>query len=507
MVSSVIVQETISQIVSGLANRHEGKDDSKVNENIETLEMAHIKLEAALEISEKWQITDASLLRWRKKLKRAAEECDDTLQKCKHRILEEEQMEQEVRNSSFSKRIAHATKSFISSAFGHDNHLSRSTVRRFEWFADGASDFLRFVELGCTPHCHMPFNPITKNLFTGKRLQHKIDQGNEGAFFLLWLPFKTAEHGMEATLFFIQKNGNAPENNFYFSIMLQLSESTDIVGIAFKCLQLFTPLYKSKVENIRTKLMQLPTQDFSWVPFIDSHQKEHWDNLHGNVSQWLRPNPSCCKQLDQRGRHCNSNIDMPEISLESIIEVHLQCQVPPYGGKIYLQDSQYLVAGLIFMPHGHGSSDQNLPPADKKSATSMNRGENQHCVLTDITLAQLEEITLPKAVDYFHQNTEALVYQILWKSKQGNAFIQVVKENRKMQSTQRMTQGARTRKIMHRQDQELENQSQVTPHFLIPHFMSLWVSQAPLQLQGSITNWVKKEKENKLAFPPLRLRF
>jgi len=245
--------------------------------------MAHIKLDAALETSEKWQITDASLLRWRKKLKRAAQECDDTLHECKNRILEEEQIEQEVRNSAFPKRIAHATKSFISSAFAHDNQLS-SVVQRFEWYADGASDFLRFIELGCTPYCHMPFNPFIKNFFSGKKLQHKIDQGNETTFFVLWLPFITAEHGIEVSLVFIQKDVNAPENNFYFSIMLQLSESTDILGIAIKCLQLFTPLFKSKVEIIRNKIMQLPTQDFSWVPLVDSRQKEHWDNLVGCVS-------------------------------------------------------------------------------------------------------------------------------------------------------------------------------------------------------------------------------
>ena len=72
--------------------------------------MAHIRLEATLETSDKWKITDTSMLHWRRKLKRAAQECDDTLHKCKQRILEDEQMEQRVRNSSFPKRIVHATK-------------------------------------------------------------------------------------------------------------------------------------------------------------------------------------------------------------------------------------------------------------------------------------------------------------------------------------------------------------------------------------------------------------
>ena len=71
MLSSAIVHEAVSQILCDLISRREGKEKVKVNENLERLEMAHIKLEAALETSEKLQITDASLLRWRKKLKRA----------------------------------------------------------------------------------------------------------------------------------------------------------------------------------------------------------------------------------------------------------------------------------------------------------------------------------------------------------------------------------------------------------------------------------------------------
>jgi len=77
MVSSAVIQETVSQILSGLVQKYEEKEESNVNRNLERLQMAHIWLEAALDISDKWQVTDASLLRWHKKLKRAAQECDD----------------------------------------------------------------------------------------------------------------------------------------------------------------------------------------------------------------------------------------------------------------------------------------------------------------------------------------------------------------------------------------------------------------------------------------------
>ena len=130
MVSSAVIQETVSQILSGVVQKYEENVESNAKRNVERLEMAHIRLQAALDISDKWQITDASLLRWRRKLKRAAQECDHTLKNCKQRVLEDEQMEQEVRNLPFSKRIAHATKSFIFSSFIRDNISSSTSVVR-----------------------------------------------------------------------------------------------------------------------------------------------------------------------------------------------------------------------------------------------------------------------------------------------------------------------------------------------------------------------------------------
>ena len=72
VVSSAVVQETVCQVLSGLVDRYNGKLKLNANKNLERLEMAHIKLEASLGISNMWMITDSSLLHWRKKLKLAA---------------------------------------------------------------------------------------------------------------------------------------------------------------------------------------------------------------------------------------------------------------------------------------------------------------------------------------------------------------------------------------------------------------------------------------------------
>ncbi|KAG0541459.1 hypothetical protein BDA96_02G018600 [Sorghum bicolor] len=507
MVSSVVVQETVSQILSGLVHRYEGKEDSNPNDNLERLEMAHIKLEAALETSSKWQITDKSLLRWRKKLKRAAQECDDTLYGYKKIILEEEQMEQEVRNSSFPKRIAHATKSFIFSAFGRNNYeSSRSVVRRFEWFADSASEFLRFIELGGTPSRQMSFNSFVKHLFAGRELQHKIVHGNEYPLFLLWLvPFATKEHGIEVCLVFIKKDRHTLEDNFFLGAMLQISESTDIVGTIVNCLQLFPSYFQPIVETIKKELTQLPTQDFSWVPYVDLWHRKHWDNLHSFSTQWFRPDPLCCKQHDQHKVGHISNLGEVDASLDSIIVVNLQCQISlsEYNKqrtslsehKYSLRGHQKLKAGLLFTPHG---SSENMLPANRSStmAPIFRRRRGQHCEHTDITLEQLKEIILPKAINYFQQNTEATVYQILWKAIHGTAYINFGKPSMEAPGPQRTFRGARKRKLVQQKDQELQHRTH-----MISHLIDLWGAHAPLRLQGLILDWIQKEKENQLEAP------
>jgi hypothetical protein len=507
MISSVVVQETVGQILSGLVYRYEGKENSDPSDNLERLEMAHIKLEAALQTSSKWQVTDSSLLRWCKKLKRAAQECDDTLYKYKKIILEEEQMEQELRNSSFPKRIAHATKSFIFSAFGKNNYeSSRSVVRRFEWFADSASEFLRFIELGGTPWRHMSIDSFVKHLFAGKELQHKIVRGNEYPLFLLWLePFFMEEHGIEACLVFIKKDRNALEDEFFFSLILQLSESTDIVGIAVKCLQLFPPHFQPTVDTIKKELIQLPTQDFSWVPYVDLWHRKHWDNLLNFSTQWFRPNPLCCKQDDQHKLQHISNLGTVDASLDSIIEVNLQCQISlsesEYNKqrtslsecKYSLRDCQKLKAGLLFTPHG---SSENMLPADRSSTIAPIFRRGQHCEQTDITLEQLKEIMLPKAIDYFQQNTEATVYQILWKAIHGTAYIHFGKPSMEAPGARRTFKGARKRKLVKRKDQDLQHRTR-----MISHLLDLWAAHAPVRLRGLILDWVQKEKESQLAAP------
>ncbi|CAD6226109.1 unnamed protein product [Miscanthus lutarioriparius] len=125
--------------------------------------MAHIKMEVVLQISDRWKINHVPLLRWQRKLKHAAQECDSMLHRCQQRALEEEEIRQQVSWSSFPKRIVHAAKSFTSYFTGfisNDESSNNSAIiRRLERFADGARENLLNYLLK-TSHRHGIHLPI-----------------------------------------------------------------------------------------------------------------------------------------------------------------------------------------------------------------------------------------------------------------------------------------------------------------------------------------------------------
>ncbi|EAZ38542.1 hypothetical protein OsJ_22929 [Oryza sativa Japonica Group] len=485
IVSSAIVTETVNKIISGMIDNYEQK--LSADELMERLEMAQIKLELALETSSKWQITSEPLLRWQKKLKRATEECDDTLRKCRQHVQEEEEKEQQVRNSSFPRRIACATKSLISSIFhGNIDEPSRSTVQRFEWFAKGADDFLKSLEFGGTPRRYLFFDPLIGHLLAGETLEYKFVQGNKQHLF--WIrPNDIADRGVEAKLIFVYNDCSAPENNFFLGMMLQISESTNIIGTIIKCLQWFTPHFKSTTETVRKELAQLPTQDFSWVSHYRSY---HWDNIHGIATKWFRPNPICCKHQDQSmcGSGSMDKAELLDVSLQPIIEVYL---------SVKSHNLDATVRGQLYKEktiNREQLSSNDLLPAAESSAVEVINGEEQPWYHRNITLEQLDKVMLPKAIGSINQNSEATAHQLLWKSKHEAAFFHLGKTRMNMPST---LSTAREATVSRRQELDLESRADV-----ISEFLKLWVERAPVQMQRSIVDWIQKEKEVQLAPTP-----
>lgn len=157
---SIVVGEVVNRTSSFLLGKH--RERLSTREGIERLEMAHIKMEAALELSGRWQrqATDASasssLLRWRRKLRHAADECDTALHRWKLRELQEEDARERLARAPLPRRVAHAVLCFVSALLlllARDDERARAcaAVQRFERLASGAAEFLRCVELGSAP--------------------------------------------------------------------------------------------------------------------------------------------------------------------------------------------------------------------------------------------------------------------------------------------------------------------------------------------------------------------
>jgi len=168
-----------------------------------------------------------------------------------------------------------------------------------------------------------------------------------------------------------------------------------------------------------------------------------------------------------------------------------------------MQEYPYLKAGISFAPHG---SLEDMLPANRSSEIAAIVHKEQHCLHTDVNLEQLQEIMLPKAIDYFHQNAKAMVYQMIWKSKHGIAHIQVEKPcmstRRSSMRTRRTFGVASERKLLQGHDEEL-----IRHRIRVCHSLELWVKHVPVRLQRSLMKWVRKEKKILSAAPQLYLKF
>lgn len=511
IVSSAIVGEVVSRIFSGITTRkdEDKSDEATRGDGQERLEMARIKMEAALETSDKWQITDVSLLHWRQKLKRAAQECDDAARKCRRLSLEEDKAGKMLRKSSFCRRVAHATKAFVSSFVGcDDDHCSGSVatvVHRFERFADGATEFMRFVQLGGTPRQHLFFDPLIGHIFAGKTLLYQALHPEGQYHYFSIRPMGFEERGLEAILSFMYEDCKVPMNSFWLGAVLRLSESTNIIGTIVKCLQVMTPHFKSTTDVVIKEITQLPTQDFSYVA-----HKEHWNHADGTLTTWFRPDPLCCQGYEHDivpTCHSGSNsssrsrnkLRFSSIFPEPVCGVFLRRQISlmeysnlpgstvisGHDDTSSLENSPPLKLGILFLPH-----DSLEDPRSPGSAIEVIDRENQHHLAhVNVHPDQLDEMLLPKAVDYLRHNAEAMTYQICWRSNHGSAHLCVEKKTSEVKmlgpcKAIREDRNIKSTKGLRQVQQEMQNWKQVTGAFL-----KLWVVRSSERLRSSFTAW------------------
>jgi len=324
MVASAFVQETVSRVTSYLFSKLDDKVEASRGHYAGRLEMSHTELELALERSARMPITDVSLLRRRKLLERAFEDCEYLLHRCsKQQATDISEMEQPATNS-FTKRIAQVTQSSISSYFAGfcKDSTGCSDVRRFEWLAECANRFLKDVESGCSPQRCMFSNPLVRKLLQGKNLQYNKVQESILRRVHIW-PMCVEGRGVEAALEFLYEDCKMPTRSFALALMLQLSESTDIVGTAIRCLQSFTSSMKHTAEAVMGELTRLPLQDISdsgtFAPCFSMQ------DLCNKDTQFWRRDALCCKP--KGCAESNTPSELSSTFPEQVILVHVECYV------------------------------------------------------------------------------------------------------------------------------------------------------------------------------------
>lgn len=187
-----------------------------------------------------------------------------------------------------------------------------------------------------------------------------------------------------------------------------------------------------------------------------------------------------------------------DIYLESVTGVYLQGYVDVSSDSHKRQraiankktwctrDFPYLKLSGFILPH---ASYEDLSPVVGGSAPEMmtNIGTT-HCGLyANISFEQLGEIVLPNATNFLCRNAAATSYQMLWKSNHGSAYFRVEETSRR-----RTDRKGRIGKSQEMQGKKVQT-SGVTRE--IAEFIGTLVANAPVQLQGSISDWIKKEKQ------------
>lgn len=540
---AAVVGEAVNRAASFLLDKKEEEKidtrESISQEDIERLELAQIRMEAALEASRRGNIADASLLRWRRKLKHAAAECgrsrNDAIDHHAKEMEQQQSQEAVMRNplpSFFPRRIALVARSCISSLGNYYCTIrnggseasagSTAAVRRFERLADSAVEFIRFVELagGSRPRQRMFMDPLIRHLLAGREINYELGspRGSSHRQFFGIRPISFEERGVEAKLCYDYQDHKAREKSFRLGAMLRLSESTDIIGTIINCLQLVTakvPHFKPSAEAAIREITQLPTQDFSCnKPYVVSDDIEHW-NYHNILTEWFRPDPLCCK--DRCGHTwVPSSEGSAELFPEPVIELFLQGNMWVCAGQqgetrttengsgagiVVPEKRQLLKLGALFTPH---ASPKNSGQGRCSTAVEevVNGGQGRHTGKhRGVSWEEMDRFLLPKAMEYLRGDVEATTYQLFWESGHGTLQLSVEKVGTRVPSRSRArgsrsmsrTGGMRNTMVGIQRQVEAPKLGRWKERKQIAvDLLKSWAAFAPDQLQGPITTWIQR---------------
>ena len=424
MVCSALVQETVSRGVSFALGRREEK--ASQGHLTERLEMAVSELEFALERAMELPIRHLSLLQRRKMIKRAYVEAMELLDKHKQQAMPPGQEELPQVVNKRKRWFNCAEKNMSIAPFAG---LSTDDIGRFERYADFAGRFVRDLESGCSLHHYTFCNPIVRHLLEGKTLTYYSKQGNLLRHLYI-KPTYSDERGVEALLAYRYEDSTVAEKCFCLGLILRLTESTDLVEIAIKGLQLLASQFKLAVEYAMGELTLLSnSQDIAHLhgPLWEGIQE--WHIKHTQIS---RPDPACCKG-SRHGLCANNNVssELADIFPEQIIGLSFQCYISALQSKTRSSFHECrrsknrgwkppVVLTAAFLPHAVTGTQDSYALQIIGDATEYRNASS---------IQQVVETIQSGAVNCFSCQPELAKYRMDWFGKHGYAWFVVEKSS------------------------------------------------------------------------------
>ncbi|PNT73574.1 hypothetical protein BRADI_2g60464v3 [Brachypodium distachyon] len=343
----------------------------------------------------------------------------------------------------------------------------------------------------------------------GKLIRYvALRSGGRYHFFTI-LPMAFEGRGLEAVLSFVYEDCKVPNNSFCLGFTMRVSESTDIIGTIVKCLRLVTPHFKSTADIVIKEITQIPTQDFSCLPHeIGSANAERcWNDMLTTFVGWYRPDPLCCQGYEHDiVPSCSGNgnkLRLWSIFPEPVCHLFLErrMSLSEYSNQLQGSATRYdssslenypsLKLGILFMPHD--SLEEPNSTGEGSTIEAIN-GEKQHLTHTNVHPDQLDEMLLPKAINYLYHNAEATTYEICWRSNHGSAHICVYKTSmvRMWGARTASTRQGRNRNIKMLRGILQGQIKNVQWKELAKNYLKLWVIHSSVRLKSMFTAWLKQ---------------
>jgi hypothetical protein len=136
--------------------------------------------------------------------------------------------------------------------------------------------------------------------------------------------------GVEALVDYWYIDHKRPEKSFFLMLLLRLSESTDIVGVAMKCMQSLASQFNLVVDTAIGELTLLT--DLQDVSESDADLWVGIHEWHSEVTQRCRRDPSCCKGHVLRDNNTftsSSESELSHVFPEEVIVFSFDCSVSP----------------------------------------------------------------------------------------------------------------------------------------------------------------------------------